>query len=108
MRGAFGPGHMDGFRGNGYAPYGSGHHGFPWLPVAGLAILFVVLVRRGRHHVHARGDGHWDRGIRGQEDSALELLREKFAEGVITQEEFVARRAVLEEDGGEGPGRESK
>jgi len=103
---AFGRGHMDGYRGlaNRGRYLGYGHFGFPWLPILGFVILFVVLAKAGRRHhffsMHDHGHRHgFGRDENhGADESAIEVLRKEFAEGRISMEDFVARKKVLDED----------
>jgi len=100
----FSRGHMDGYRGfaNGGRYMGYGHFGFPWLPIVGFVILFVVLARAGRRHhffsMHGHRHGLARDEYRGDDISAIEVLRKEFAEGRVSMEDFVARKKVLDEN----------
>lgn len=86
MYSAIGRGFAGGFGGPGacqgmfYGGFGMMHMGI-WLIVIAI-IIGVFLWKRNQHGF-------------GQEDSALLLLREKFAKGEITEEEFLSRKALL-------------
>ncbi|HCM28158.1 MAG TPA: hypothetical protein DIC34_16760 [Treponema sp.] len=103
----WGFGHMGGYRGYAYGlrPFARGHFGFPWVPIAGLAIVFAVLARAGRRHHHFPMHGGSGRGCGAGDESAIEVLRREFAEGRMSTEDFIARKKVLEEDGA-GSGKE--
>ena len=102
----FGRGHMDGYRNFAFGgrPLGRGHFGFPWLPIVGFVILFVVLAKAGRRHHFLSMHGHGHRNGYGRDEccgadeSAIEILRKEFAEGRVSMEDFVARKKVLDED----------
>jgi putative membrane protein len=54
--------------------------------IAALVVLSILLVRR-----------FWNRvGERSPKDSALDVLRDRFARGELDREEFESRRQVLE------------
>ncbi|MEI8033755.1 MAG: SHOCT domain-containing protein [Chlorobiaceae bacterium] len=55
--------------------------------------LIVGLVRGGHHHSKGCCGGHGDEK---RPDSATEILRQRFAKGEISKEEFESRTAVLE------------
>ena len=57
------------------------------LIVAGLALLVLALVRRGQEQDHAQPAGS---------SRALEILRERYARGEISREEFEQMRRHLE------------
>jgi putative membrane protein len=76
---------MMGWSGGGWGMYG----GLPMLLWWGLVIVAIVLVVRW---LFARGTT----GGPPAQDSALTILRERYARGEISKEEFDARRRDLE------------
>jgi len=76
-RGVFNYGHMMG--------YGLGFNGWSWLIGIGILLLIVsvtyLLVKRGNT-------------VRSNE-SALDLLKTKYAKGEITEEEYISRKNIL-------------
>ena len=60
---------------------------------AAIIWLIIGLVRGGHHHGKGCCGGHGDEQ---RPDSATEILRQRFAKGEISKEEFESRIAVLE------------
>lgn len=78
---------MMGWDGYGYSPWwGIAMLGFWVLVIVGVVLLIVWLVRQ-------QPDGQ---SPRASEDRALSILRERFARGEITQEQFDVMRRTLE------------
>ncbi len=68
-----------------FMPFG----GLGWLIIIGLAIVFIVfLVRRGQ--APSRPSAHHDR------ETALDVLKKRYARGEITREEFTAMKEDLD------------
>jgi putative membrane protein len=64
-----------------------------WIVILVAAILFVIrLMGGGRHH------RHWAAGAPWMNQGALEILRERFAKGEISKEEYEERKKVLSEE----------
>lgn len=83
------PNMMYGYRefGGGFEPFhifGSVISVFFWILIV---ILILKLVKRGRR-------GHWE-GF-GEHKTAMGLLRERFAKGEISKEEYEEKKRVLE------------
>lgn len=74
-----GPGACHGY-GLWYGGFGMWHMGI-WLIV--IAVLIALFVWQYKKHGH------------GHRDPAMSLLREKFAKGEITEEEYLSRKALL-------------
>ena len=80
---------------------GNGWWGVPWgmfpimMPL--MMIVGVVLVVFALRSVFGAGPG-WraGRGHAEDEDAALRILRERYARGEITEDEFLDRKAMLE------------
>jgi len=64
--------------------------GFGWIPIVGLVILIASIAGFGRRYRH---DAHRP----GEHESAMDILRNEFAEGRIDKDEFLSRKQVLEE-----------
>jgi len=84
-----------------YGPYGYGmFYGLGnflgsvlWIVILVAAIVFVIrLMGGGRHH------RHWTSGAPWMNQGALEILRERFAKGEISKEEYEERKKVLSEE----------
>ena len=86
--GGFGPGMMGGFyRGYGYAPWWGIIMLLFWALVIGGAVILVGrLVRQGNET--PRGGG--------REDSSVEILRQRYARGEITRDQFDQMRRDLD------------
>ncbi len=92
---SFLPGMLWGWRGYGYGMMGSGFMGgyglmflmpILWIAVVGFIIWAVIAaVRRPGDSDHSAG----------QSDSALEILKKRYARGEISKEEFEARKKDL-------------
>lgn len=67
-----------------------------WIVVLVAIIVFIVrMMGGGRMHHHR----HWmGGGAPWMNQNALEILRERFAKGEISKEEYEERRKVLSED----------
>lgn len=94
----------DGFFG-GYGGHGIGLFGLLMMIVfwAVVALLFLTLVqnyRRGPHHAHDHAHGHGP-GLAttpGTLSPAVDILKERFAKGEVTEEEFTRRLSLLKEN----------
>jgi len=76
--------------------YGLGHllGSIFWIVVLVALILFVIrLMGGGRRHPR-----HWMGGAPWMNQTALEILRERFAKGEISKEEYEERKKVLSEE----------
>lgn len=93
--GMMGPGHMWGWNGDGFG-FGWGIAGVLMVLIMGLLpILFLVLVVLGIVWlVRNASDGETERTR--SRDQALSILRERYARGEITREEFDQMRQDLE------------
>jgi putative membrane protein len=61
-----------------------------WILIIFLVLWVVRTFRRdGRHHMHLRGPG----GI--FHDAGMDILRERFAKGEISKEEYEEKKKVL-------------
>lgn len=93
--GMMGPGHMWGWDGDGF--------GFGWgmasilmvIIMSLLPILFLILVVLGIVWL-VRSSSNEEAGRAGSQDQALSILRERYARGEITREEFDQMRQDLE------------
>ncbi len=64
----------------------------PLVMIVGIVLVLVVL-----RAVFGFRPGWWDRPERLEdEDAALRILRERYARGEITEDEFLDRKAMLE------------
>ncbi len=100
--GMMGPGMMGGYGGQGGVYGGGGWRwglgtGLGWLALLaffGAAIVGIILLVRALdgHGAHGPGASRGDDG----RDTALEVLRRRYAAGEITEEEYERMRGVLE------------
>lgn len=67
---------------------------FPWFPFAGLWIVLGFLFLFG---VFRWGAGSCGRGYAGERDDSRAILRERYARGEITRDEFDRMRRDLDE-----------
>ncbi len=65
-------------------------NGWGWMSLGSLVAIVVILLL-----VRVMMDGAGSRGLRTQEDPALEALRRRFSAGEIDEDEFNRRRAAL-------------
>jgi putative membrane protein len=82
-----------------YGWYNQGMGGGWWvLMMIGMVVfwaIFVIgIVYLVRHHVPRMGDAH----STSSTTSAMGILKERFAQGELTEEEYTRRRKLLEED----------
>ncbi|WP_235861216.1 SHOCT domain-containing protein [Tersicoccus phoenicis] len=77
------------------------------LVIAGVVLLAVVLVKAFTHNgdSNATTGGHGPRRTGAGHTDARELLRERYARGEISTEEYQERRRNLEEGDRRPPGR---
>jgi len=89
-------------RGAGAGGFGMGHMNPLPMILGFLFVVFVIsmLVRRGRHGHHGWHHGHHGPEGHGHPMFAdpLSDLAEAYAEGKITREQYLERKAVLEEN----------
>ena len=73
-----------------YGAWGSG----PWLvfPILMCLGMMVMMMLMARGHMGAAGGGHTDEA---RTDPALDTLRQRFASGEITQEQYEEQRRLL-------------
>ena len=94
----------DGFLG-GYGGHGVGLFGLLLMIVfwAAIALLILTLVqnyRRGPRHLHdhAHGPGPGPAAPHVMANPAIDILKERFAKGEVTEEEFTRRLSLLKEN----------
>jgi uncharacterized membrane protein len=94
----------DGFLG-GYGGHGVGLFGLLLMIVfwAAIALLILTLVqnyRRGPRHLHDHGPGLAPGPTATQvtANPAIDILKERFAKGEVTEEEFTRRLSLLKEN----------
>lgn len=83
----------------GYGWYNQGMGGGWWvLMMIGMVVfwaIFVIgIVALLRHYGPRRGEA----AARSSTSSAIDILKERFARGELTEEEYTRRRKLLEED----------
>jgi putative membrane protein len=89
-----------------HAPFGYGGRPFvgggPWLwgfgvigVLARLAFWGVIIMLAVRFFVR-RGPGRWDSGTYRSEHASLEILKQRYAAGEISREQFEEMRRVLD------------
>ncbi len=70
---------------------------FPWFPFAGIWIVFGFLFLFGAFRGSGGGWGGYDDAYAGHEDRSGAILRERYARGELTREQFDAMRRDLDE-----------
>jgi uncharacterized membrane protein len=95
---------------NGFGAHGPGVVGIFlmivfWVLVALVIMAVVRTMRHGPHHLHNHGYAHWhgaapvDGPVATSRVAhpAIDLLKERFAKGEVSEEEFTRRLALLKE-----------
>lgn len=98
---------MDGFSGHGPGAFGVLMFIVFWTALALLALLLVQHYRHGPRHLHEYGPGrgighglgHGARPVTTQvaANPAIDILRERFAKGEVSEEEYTRRLALLKD-----------
>ncbi len=98
------------FRHGGFYP-GLGGHGFGLFGILLMIVFWAVVVllvftllrsyRRGPHHLHDHGHGHGPGpaplDTQTNINPAIDILKERFAKGEVSEEEFTRRLVLLKE-----------
>ncbi|MDE3031312.1 MAG: SHOCT domain-containing protein [Acidobacteriota bacterium] len=94
---------FDGFAGNGPGLFGLLLMIAFWAAIALVILVVVRNWRHGPHHLHDHAYGHGPamgadpRPTPTTADPAIDLLKERFARGEVSEEEFTRRLTLLKE-----------
>ncbi len=94
---------FDGFAGNGPGLFGLLLMIAFWAAIALVILVVVRNWRHGPHHLHDHAYGHGPTVGAGRgsaptaADPAIDLLKERFARGEVSEEEFTRRLTLLKE-----------